>query len=95
MAITNSELTRQVGAKVGEVPHLHVIVSAVFEMVAKNLANGDEVAIKNFGVFKVIEQEERVRRNPQTGEKFIIPARQLPILKASKTFISEVNRNVF
>ena len=95
MTITNSEIIRQIGAKVGEISHLHIIVNAVFEIVAENLVNGNEVVIKNFGTFKVIEQEERIRRNSHTGEKFIVPARQLPIFKASKNFVSEVNKNVF
>ena len=43
ITITKSELTRQVKEKVGNVPHLNIVIGAVFEAVAENLVEGNDV----------------------------------------------------
>ena len=91
ITVTKSELTRQVEAKVGKIPHLHHIVSTVFEMVAKNLVEGNDVTITNFGTFKVVEREAREGRNPRTGKEIYIPAHNVPIFRASRNFRDRVN----
>jgi len=91
ITVTKSELTRQVKEKVGSVPHLHIIVNAVFEAVAKNLVEGNDVTITNFGTFKVVEREAREGRNPRTGEEIYIPARNMPVFRASRSFKDRVN----
>jgi DNA-binding protein HU-beta len=40
----------------------------VFEMIGDALAEGDKVAVPNFGSFQVTERKARMGRNPQTGE---------------------------
>ena len=90
ITITKSELTRQVKEKVGNVPHLNIVIGAVFEAVAENLVEGNDVTITNFGTFKVEERGAREGRNPRTGEEIYIPARNMPIFRASKTFKDRV-----
>jgi len=91
LIITKKELAEQVSAKVGSVPKLYSIIGAVFECVAENLAKGNEVLIRDFGRFKVIERQERKGTNPRTGEEIVIQAHKSPIFKASKTFKDAVN----
>jgi DNA-binding protein HU-beta len=40
----------------------------VFELIGDALAEGDKVAVPNFGTFQVTERKARTGRNPQTGE---------------------------
>ncbi len=89
--IGKKELVEQVEAKVGNVPKLHRIISAVFDTVQENLANGNEVEIYSFGKFKVVGRAERKGRNPKTGEELTIPARNVPVFTPSKTFKKLVN----
>jgi DNA-binding protein HU-beta len=39
----------------------------VFELIGDALAEGDKVAVPNFGTFQVTERKARTGRNPQTG----------------------------
>jgi len=89
--ITKKELSEQVAEKIGSVPKLYSIIGAVFECIAENLASGNEVVIRDFGKFKVIERRERKGTNPRTGEEIVIQAHKSPIFKASKTFKDAVN----
>jgi DNA-binding protein HU-beta len=59
-------------------------VDAVFDCIARALANGDRVQLTGFGTFEVRNREERRGRNPQTGEEIVIPARTTPIFRAGK-----------
>jgi DNA-binding protein HU-beta len=40
----------------------------VFELIGDALAEGDKVAVPNFGTFQVTERKARTGRNPRTGE---------------------------
>ncbi len=49
-------------------------VDAVFDAITNALKNGDEVRLPAFGVFVVSQRKAREGRNPQTGEKVLVPA---------------------
>jgi len=66
-------------------------LSAFVESVTKALTNNDEVVLTGFGSFKVSKREERVGRNPQTGESMTIAAANVPGFKAGKTLKDAVN----
>ncbi len=54
----------------------------------------DAVAIRDFGVFKVIqrkERKERKERNPKTGEEITIPVHKKAIFKQGKAVKEKVN----
>ena len=91
MTISRNNLTEQVSEKVGSVPNLFKIVTALFDTIVENLEEGNEVNIHNFGTFKVVAKAERKGRNPQTGAEITIPAHNLPIFKPSKFFKDAVN----
>ena len=89
--IGKTELVKQVKEKVGKTSQLSLIVGAVFDAVAENLAEGKEVSIVNFGTFKVIDKAERKGRNPRTDAEITIPAHKIPTLKPSKILKDKVN----
>jgi DNA-binding protein HU-beta len=59
-------------------------VSAVFDGIARALANGDRVQLVGFGTFEVRQRQAREGRNPSTGEKITIAASKAPAFKAGK-----------
>jgi DNA-binding protein HU-beta len=71
-------------AKQTSVPESRVneISSAVFQVIEKALADGDEVSISGFGTFRVVERPGREGRNPQTGETIKIAPKKSPTFKA-------------
>lgn len=61
-----------------------VVVDALFEIILKTLAKGDEVKIPGFGNFRVARRAERMGVNPKTGEKIKIAASIKPKFRAGK-----------
>lgn len=60
-----------------------VVVDAVFETIADELATGGEVNITGFGKFASVHKPARVARNPQDGSTVEVPAHNTPKFKAS------------
>lgn len=52
------------------------VVDTLFKCVEKNLQESDKVVISGFGVFTVTSTQERMGRNPRTGECVKIAARR-------------------
>lgn len=83
-------------AKVAEATNLTkkdsaAAIDAVFGTVADYLAAGEKVQLIGFGTFEVRDRAEREGRNPQTGEKMVIPATKAPAFKAGKALKELVN----
>lgn len=60
------------------------VTEAVFEVITKTLARGEEVTITGFGTFRAVKSAARDGRNPKTGEKIRIAASIKPKFKAGK-----------
>jgi len=59
-------------------------VESFLDSVSEGLAGGGKVTLTGFGTFQVQEREARTGRNPQTGEKMLIPARKVPKFSPGK-----------
>ncbi len=66
-------------------------LNAFVEIVTTELANNEEVVLTGFGSFKVSKREERVGRNPRTGEALTIAAANVPSFRAGKSLKDAVN----
>ena len=60
------------------------VVNAVFDIITKTLAKGEEVGVAGFGTFKSSKRAARMGVNPQTGEKIQIAATTVPKFSAGK-----------
>ena len=67
------------------------IVTAVFEEIKRNLAEGKNVQINAFGTFRVSQRKQRNGVNPQTKEKMVHPAHKTVTLKVTKALKEAVN----
>lgn len=65
-------------------------VEATFAVIAKHLAQGDEVSVGGFGKFSVTERSARKGRNPQTGEEIQIKASKAPKFSAASALKNDV-----
>ncbi len=65
-------------------------LDAFLEVTMEALQKDDKVALVGFGTWSVKERAERDGRNPQTGEKMIIPAKKVIKFKVG----SELSRSV-
>ena len=91
--MTKSELI----ARIAEInPHLYQsdaekIVSTVFNQISAALSKGNRVELRGFGVFSVRTRNARAGRNPRTGEKVSVAAKNVPFFKAGKKLKDRLN----
>ena len=50
------------------------ILGAAFDVIAEQLAKGEDVRLAGFGTFETRDRAARTGRNPQTGEEIAIAA---------------------
>ncbi|MEK7517912.1 MAG: HU family DNA-binding protein [Patescibacteria group bacterium] len=60
-------------------------VGSVINSIRDSLKRGEKVVITGFGTFSVRKRVERIGRNPKTGEKITIAARNAPGFTPGKT----------
>ena len=86
------DLIEAVAKTTGETKALaEKMISAVFENMQKALKKGDKVTIMGFGSFDKVKRAAREGRNPQTGEKLKIKARNAIKFSAGKDLKESVN----
>jgi integration host factor subunit alpha len=59
------------------------IIDTLFRLIKQSLENGEDVLISGFRKFSVKEKQQRVGRNPQTGELITLPSRRVVTFKCS------------
>lgn len=55
---------------------------ALKDTIVEALKAGDKISLVGFGTFEVKTKAARESRNPQTGEKMIVPEKKVPSFKA-------------
>jgi len=61
-------------------------LNSLQEIISEELLNGEEITLSGLGTFVLQDKEERVCRNPQSGEEITVPAHKSPKFKMSPTF---------
>jgi nucleoid DNA-binding protein len=59
-------------------------LETLIEIIKEKVLSGEEVKIREFGIFYLKPTKARTARNPKTGEKVTVPARKKFAFKASK-----------
>ena len=90
--ITRAQLSeavyREVGLSRNESAEL---LEAVLRQVSDALARGESVKISSFGSFSVRHKEQRIGRNPKTGEEVPILPRKVLVFRPSQVLKSRIN----
>ena len=66
------------------------MIDAFFDLISKNLVEGQDVKISGFGNFQIRTKAQRPGRNPRTGESIPIQARRVVTFHAS----SKLNQQI-
>ena len=61
------------------------VLDTVIDVITENLAKNEPVFLTGFGKFEVRARKESRRINPQTGQRFNVPAKVVPTFKPGKT----------
>jgi integration host factor subunit alpha len=67
------------------------LVEAVIEEIAAAAVAGENVKLSSFGTFAVRHKDERIGRNPKTGEEVPITPRRVMVFKPSNILKQSVN----
>ena len=66
-------------------------VDEVLSEITQALVSGEAVKISSFGTFGVRQKNERIGRNPKTGEEVPITARKVLVFRASNILKQRMN----
>ena len=79
---TDAKVTQEVASNV---------LASVVNVTKDALVKGDKIQISGFGTFEVSKRAARDGKNPLTGEKIHIAAKNAPKFKAAKAFKEALN----
>jgi integration host factor subunit alpha len=94
--MTKADIVEQVYSKIGfSKKEASELVELVFGTLKDQLKIGEKVKISGFGNFVVRGKNERVGRNPQTGEQIKISARRVLTFRPSQVLKAMLNGEDF
>ena len=70
------------------------LVERVLDLIGDALITGANVKLSSFGSFQVRSKNERIGRNPKTGEEVPILPRQVLVFKPSNVLKSKINKSM-
>ena len=90
--VTKADIVEKVYQKIGfSKKEASELVEMVFDQLKNTLIAGEKVKISGFGNFLVRAKNERVGRNPQTGEQIKISARRVLTFRPSQVLKGVLN----
>ena len=92
--LTKRDIVVKISNDTGLVQHqVFEVVQRTLDVITDSLARGEDVELRNFGIFEVRLTKERVGRNPnQPGSSFKIPPRATVKFKAGKVMRQKVSK---
>lgn len=60
------------------------IVNHIFDEITEALSKGGRVELRGFGTFSLRKRDERVGRNPRTGQAVRVDSKAVPFFKTGK-----------
>ncbi|CAE79514.1 integration host factor, alpha subunit [Bdellovibrio bacteriovorus HD100] len=90
--VTKADIVENVYQKIGfSKKEASELVELVFDTLKTVLQDGEKVKISGFGNFVVRGKNERIGRNPQTGEQIKISARRVLTFRPSQVLKAMLN----
>ena len=90
--MTKADIVERVYEKAGLTKkESYEVVEELFALIKDTLEAGEKIKIAGFGNFEVKEKNDRLGRNPQTGEVMTIEARRILTFKASNLLKDSIN----
>ena len=70
------------------------LVERFLALIGDALVSGQNVKLSSFGSFQVRSKNQRIGRNPKTGEEVPILPRQVLVFKPSNVLKSKINKSM-
>lgn len=92
--LTRADLSEAVYKKVGlSRSESASLVESVIEEVCKAAVRGETIKLSSFGTFAIRSKNERIGRNPKTGEEVPITPRRVMVFRPSNILKDKVLRS--
>ena len=83
--MTKKEIVKTISEEIGLTQlKTKEIVQKTFDAIVETLVRDGRIELRNFGVFEVRTRAPRKARNPRTGEKVFVPAKNVVTFKPGK-----------
>jgi nucleoid DNA-binding protein len=83
--VTKKEIVKQISDELGLTQlKTKEIVQKTFDAIVETLLRDRRIELRNFGVFEVKQRKERKARNPRTGERVDVAAKNVVTFKPGK-----------
>lgn len=95
--MTKADLVDQVYEAIGPgvtKKDVGAVVDGLLNAIKQALANERRIELRGFGTFEVRHRKARTARNPRTGESVEVPARAVPVFRASRLWKEYVAEEV-
>ena len=91
--VTRSELIENLACRQPHLAYKDVeeAVKCILEQMSDALANGERIEVRGFGSFSLHFREQRLGRNPKTGEPVELPRKYVPHFKPGKELRDRVD----
>ena len=76
--VTKKNLIQSISQERGVHPNdVRNVIQSFLDAMTENLAKGDRLEFRDFGVFEIVERKQKIGRNPKNaGVPIVIPARR-------------------
>jgi len=89
--VTKKEIVKAISEEIGLTQlKTKEIVQKTFDAIVETLVKDGRIELRNFGVFEVRTRAPRKARNPRTGEKVFVPAKNVVTFKPGKEMEEKV-----
>ena len=90
--LTRSDIINSMCNKIGlSRQHATSVLETTLSQITDTLSQNRSVKISSFGTFHVLKKDERVGRNPKTGQEVMITPRKSLSFRASQILKDNVN----
>jgi len=92
--VTKRQLAEKVAQKTGQTQVVtKQVVQLFFDELVNELAAGNRLEFRDFGVFEVVIRRPRTGRNPRTGERVAVPPKRVVTFKMGKNMRTRITTN--
>ena len=85
--MTKAEIVNRINQRTGiEKVAISVAIESLMETIKENMAKGDNIYLRGFGTFEIIERKDKIGRNIGKGTPVVVPAHKIPKFKPCKEF---------
>lgn len=91
--MTKKEIVKTISEEIGLTQlKTKEIVQKTFDAIVEALVSEGRIELRNFGVFEVKPRAARKARNPRTGDKVLVPAKNVVTFKPGKEMEERVRQ---